>query len=190
MSVRQPSRLALFVFDQVVSNNEPLKGDLIEEFEMGRSQWWLWRQVVGALLRQPDLRGTRPDLLILGAAVLTLVTFEAVFVTNVMHRLLFGGRAQDLTGYLYQMPAAVRYPPAQTPVEWMLVAVCIAASVPIGWVIARFHHHYALSLIAFAVSVTSCAALNLQSLLVIQFLTMMLFVVGVLTGGRLAATLL
>jgi hypothetical protein len=186
MSPRRPSRLALRVFDVAVADNQPLKGDLVEEFHSGRSQWWLWRQVVGAVVRHPNIHGRRPDLIVLGAAVLLLITFEAVFVTNLMHRLLFGVRVQSIAGYLYQLPG----PPSgasrgvvQTPLSWLLAGASIAASIPIGLAVARFHTHYTLSLIACAASVTACAAVNLRSLLLVQFLTTMLFVVGLLTGG-------
>ncbi len=43
-----PPRLALALLRCVASGNEPLVGDLIEEFQSGRSASWFWRQVVMA----------------------------------------------------------------------------------------------------------------------------------------------
>jgi hypothetical protein len=54
----------------------------------------------------------------------------------------------------------------------------------------RFHqHHYAPSLAIFTVSVMLCALLNLQSPFAVQFMTMFVFVVGLLLGGRLPAAI-
>ena len=41
--------------------DETLVGDLVEEFGIRRSHWWLWRQVLGALLFRPRaIRRTGP----------------------------------------------------------------------------------------------------------------------------------
>lgn len=159
MNAHHPSRLALAVFDCFVADNEPLKGDLIEEFETRRSQWWLWRQVIGAIVCQRGLRALpreRTDLIVLGAAVLVLLSFEAVFMLASMHAPL----------------------------------VAIAASVPTAWLISRFHQrHYALSRSAFAVSVMVCTVLSIQLSFGIQFLTTLVFIVGLLMSGCLAVTI-
>jgi hypothetical protein len=114
MSRRNPSRVALAILDHLVADDEPLKGDLLEEFESGRSQWWFWRQVIGLLFCRR--RPTSPHLpqdaetFLVGAAVLVLLSFEAVLVTNVMHRLAFGPPLPNISGYLYllqgRMPGA------------------------------------------------------------------------------------
>lgn len=192
MNARRPFRLTLAVFDRFIADNEPLKGDLIEEFKSGRSQWWLLWQVIGALVCRLTLRPRQGvDVLVVGAALLVLVSFEAVFVTGLMHRLLFGPPLPNITGYFYLLQKGRLDAPVNDvmrPAVASLYAplVAIAASMPIGWLIARFHqHHHALSIAGFALSVMLCAALNLQLPFAIQFLTMVVFIVGVLGGACL-----
>jgi len=72
MRTSQPSRLALGLLNRFIPDDEPLAGDLLEEFGHRRSQLWLWRQVLLAILirsfRKPHDR--RP---------LKLVDSEAAF---------------------------------------------------------------------------------------------------------------
>lgn len=44
-----PPRLALYLLQRVI-DNEPLAGDLLEEFERRQSRLWLWTQVAGAVI--------------------------------------------------------------------------------------------------------------------------------------------
>ena len=46
----QPPRLAVALLNRFLPDNEPLVGDLLEEFAVRKSRVWLWRQVVLALL--------------------------------------------------------------------------------------------------------------------------------------------
>jgi hypothetical protein len=50
MTVSRPPRLALAVLDRLAPSNEPLAGDLREEFHSGRSTLWLWSQIGHALV--------------------------------------------------------------------------------------------------------------------------------------------
>ena len=50
MTRRLPPRFALMLLDRLTPDDAPLAGDVIEEFQRGRSRWWLWWQVMGALL--------------------------------------------------------------------------------------------------------------------------------------------
>jgi hypothetical protein len=50
MTVSRPPRLALAVLDRLAPSNEPLAGDLREEFHAGRSALWLWYQIAHALV--------------------------------------------------------------------------------------------------------------------------------------------
>jgi hypothetical protein len=45
----QPPRLAVALLNCFLPDNEPLVGDLLEEFAVRRSRLWLWHQVVCAL---------------------------------------------------------------------------------------------------------------------------------------------
>ena len=56
MMTRRPPRLAMRLLDYFLPDNEPLTGDLLEEFERRQSSWWLWRQVVAAILATPRAR--------------------------------------------------------------------------------------------------------------------------------------
>ena len=46
----QPPRLAVALLTRFLPDNEPLAGDLLEEFWARKSRVWLWRQVILALL--------------------------------------------------------------------------------------------------------------------------------------------
>ena len=196
MTARRPSRLALALFDRFGADNEALRGDLIEEFEARQSQRWLWRQVIGALFCQRSVWSLQPsegtNMLVLGAAVLVLVSFEAVFVVNLLHHLMFGPPIPNIAGYanfMYGRP----FPAAEgLTISLSLAAVssavaAVAASMLIGWLITPFHaRHYALSLPLFSASVLLNAAFNLQFPFEFQVFTTLLFVVGLVVGGRLA----
>jgi hypothetical protein len=191
MTAHSSCRLALAMLDQLIGN-EPLKGDLIEELHRGRSRWWFWRQVVAAVVRRPmssrsrDRRNT--EMLVLGAAVLILLSFEAVFVVNVVFRLIFGPPPPNVSGYAYLMQYGLPEPTSiELPaVGWFLVPLIgFAAAMPVGSIVARLHrYHYEVSLGFVVVSVMACAVLTLQAPFVIQFLTMLMFVSGLLVGGR------
>ena len=45
----QPPRLAVALLNRVVPQEEPLTGDLVEEFAAGRSRAWFWRQAIAAV---------------------------------------------------------------------------------------------------------------------------------------------
>ena len=197
MTARRPSRLALALLDRFVADNEPLKGDLLEEFEARRSHWWLWRQVIGALVCARTQRSLRlpqnADMAVLGMAMLLLVSFEAVFVMNVVHRLAFGPPLPDITGYFHLVRlGALDSTAGVTPPPLALVpALCaVAASMPAGWLIAQVHQqHRALSVCLFTLSLALCAGFNLRSPLPAQLVTMMVFVIGLLGGSRLGTAI-
>lgn len=46
----QPPWLAVALLNRFVPDNEPLAGDLIDEFEARQSRLWFWRQVLLAIL--------------------------------------------------------------------------------------------------------------------------------------------
>jgi hypothetical protein len=53
-----PPRLAVYLLRRRLSHNEPLVGDLLEEFDRRQSRLWLWWQVLAAIVvtafRRPD----------------------------------------------------------------------------------------------------------------------------------------
>ena len=133
----------------LVADNESLKGDLFEELENGRSVWWLWRQVIGATVRHPPSL-TRVSMFALATALLMLLSFEAVVVTNLVVRIVFGPPFPNISGYLYlpalDSPAA---PIAPVPIVWTLVSVLtVAVSLPTGQLIARLHERHRMLALA------------------------------------------
>ena len=50
MTTPQPPRLPLALLHRFLGDNEPLVGDLIEEFQARRSRLWFWRQAIMAVL--------------------------------------------------------------------------------------------------------------------------------------------
>jgi hypothetical protein len=183
------ARIAFALFDYLDANNESLKGDLLEELEKGRSSWWLWRQVAGAVGRHPP-SVDNVSMFALGTALLMLLSFEAVDVTNLVGRIVFGPPFPNITGYLYLPP--LETPAAQTvplSIVWTLMgALTIAVSLPTGRLIARLHErHYALALAGFGCSTMLCATITMRAGVLAQFLTIVCFVVGLFLGSRVPA---
>ena len=52
MTRLHPPRLANLLVQRLALDNEPLAGDLVEEFRRRQSRLWLWRQLIVALVMQ------------------------------------------------------------------------------------------------------------------------------------------
>jgi hypothetical protein len=52
MTRLHPPRLANLFLQRLALDNEPLAGDLVEEFHRRQSRLWLWRQLIVALVMQ------------------------------------------------------------------------------------------------------------------------------------------
>jgi hypothetical protein len=197
MTARQPSRLALAIFDCFGPGSGPLRGDLLEEFAARQSQLWLWWQVAGALVCQQRLfwseQRPRLDLLVVGAAVLVLVSFEVVFVTNAVYRFVFGPPLPNINGYLYlsRQAGADRQAgeTASLLVSILLSAAAFAAALPAGWwLFGRLKPGRPQSAIALVLSgVLMWAAVTLSLPFAARFLSTLALLVGFLAGGRLAS---
>ncbi|HJR58670.1 MAG TPA: hypothetical protein VJ813_04710 [Vicinamibacterales bacterium] len=48
MTTLHPPRFAMWLLGRFAPGDEALEGDLLEEFAVRRSRWWLWRQVLAA----------------------------------------------------------------------------------------------------------------------------------------------
>jgi hypothetical protein len=183
------ARIALALFDHLGAGSESLKGDLLEELENGRSSWWLWRQVIGTAIRhRPSVASV--SMFAVGGALLMLLSFEAVVVTNLVVRIVFGPPFPDISAYLYLPPSESLVAPA-APISsvWNLVgALMVGVSLPTGHLIAQLHaRHRMLALAGFGCSTMVCAAITMQAGVLTQFLTMVCFVVGLLLGSRVRA---
>lgn len=55
MTVNDPPRLAMSLLSRCLPVDDPLTGDLIEDFAVGRSRAWFWRQTMVAI----SVRGSR-----------------------------------------------------------------------------------------------------------------------------------
>jgi hypothetical protein len=194
MTRRQPSRLVLSILDSCVGN-DALKGDLIEEYASGRSQLWLWWQVFGSVLYQrheihaPTV--ARAQVAVVGAALVGLMCFEAVFATNVVYRVMFGPPMADIWGSAYgfhrTVPDGLSF--AAPAATFLLALAGAAAAFPIGWIVGRFHRrHHQLSMAAFAIGTHLWAIVNLGLPFGVQFLSMLFLIVGMLLVGRIAAS--
>lgn len=99
MSFRRPPRLAVWLLQRSgVATNEPLAGDLLEEFRRGRSVGWFWRQTGTAVLNTfvKGLRAERLDILawVLGGCAET----AAFVIAMTLFHLPFGLLAAAYTG--------------------------------------------------------------------------------------------
>jgi hypothetical protein len=123
------------------------------------------------------------------AAILVLVSFEVVFVTNVMYRLVFGPPVQDVRGHLYLLNKYPPIPQSSDPalLVWLAASMCaLAVATPLGWWAGRLDGHGRRLPVAVMTSMILWALINLQLSFAGQFLSMLSLVIGFLTGGRLA----
>ena len=87
-----PPRIAGALLDRVMCDDDPLRGDLLEEWPT-RSDSWLWRQVlyavaVRALFRVRENPRTTIETILVAIAMLTLISFQAIVVATLMNHLL------------------------------------------------------------------------------------------------------
>jgi hypothetical protein len=155
MTSRQPSRIAFFLLERLVPDNEPLTGDLREE-SRERPATWLWRQVLFAVLGHAIVRvRTSPRMttegILIATALLALLGFQAVVGATLMnHLLVLSDPAWSHTG---QYQAWQRY----------AIIPSLAVAVLTGRVIGRLHRtHRVAAVLALSMSATIAASLNLM----------------------------
>lgn len=86
-----PSRPALALLNRLALDNEPLAGDLAEEFQRRQSSLWLWRQLLWALAVQA-LYAPHPPV------SLKLQPFDPIVAEWLMEKRLHKRRQVNLTG--------------------------------------------------------------------------------------------
>lgn len=183
MKPKEPPRLATLLLERFAAN-DPLTGDLYEEYQAGRSALWYWWQVTFAMLN--PLRHTDPHQLFavqgmfMQCVMLVLTSVCAVFTVKLigvvvfdetMSRMLFGPRVAQ---------------------ELIRLVLSFAVAIPIGLAIARVHVHsrYA-AIVAFSIIVPVWAFVNLYVLdghgnldaVLPHVVALVVFITGLLSGG-------
>jgi hypothetical protein len=155
MKSGRPPRFAVALLARCVPDNEPLTGDLLEEWRE-RSDAWFWRQVLLAVLARAILSirtnpRTTTEAVLLAAAMLALLGFQAVVVASLMNHLLV------LNGTAW-IPRTGRYQ------EWQLYSTVPSFVVAMltGRVIGRVHRdHRVAAALGWSASATAAAFMNL-----------------------------
>jgi hypothetical protein len=154
MKGRRPPRLAIALLEQLLPGNDPLAGDLLEEWRE-RSDAWLWRQLLFAVLTRTIVHvRTKPRVTIesalIATALLAVLGFQSLVAASLVNRLLVlsdsawmlqSGRFQSWQIY-FAIPTFV-------------------AAVLAGRAIGRLSHHRVAAALACSVSATAVTYLNL-----------------------------
>ena len=128
----QPPRLALALLNRIVPQEEPLTGDLVEDFAAGRSRAWFWRQAIAAAALSAFRRSdeVRPLRLVDGAPARVPATATAAprRTVNLGASPVAGIGGLTVAVLLVLMTMVM-------PQAWWLVAAAIAAGVVFGVVL-------------------------------------------------------
>jgi hypothetical protein len=142
MNVSQPSRLATWLLQRWGSGPKPeaLTGDLIEQYQRGRSHAWYWRQVLRAILvgAIQDLRDHKLVAVRSLAICWTALFFLSSF-TEALRRWQFDWTQTPWRSeILRQMWVYYRAP-------WAIIT-CAGCAV-IGWMIVRLHRRNSAAMV-------------------------------------------
>ena len=133
-----PSRLALAVLDRLALDNEPLAGDLLEDFQKRRSRLWLWRQLLFAIVMQA-LYAPHPPV------SLNLVPVDPVVAEWLMAKRLAKPKRVNLTGTSVEgiggltMVILGLITTFTVPAIWWFVIGGIAAGIVCGIAMLKIH---------------------------------------------------
>ena len=142
MIVDQPSRPARAFLRLLAGCNEPLSGDLLEEFRRGRSEGWLWGQLLLACLHGSFQSRQAP-------VALNLTSIDPVIAEWLMSRRLptrpinlsapgegIGGLGLMVFGLLLT---------SVVPGAWWFVVASIASGVVLGTATAYLRRNHAFT---------------------------------------------
>jgi hypothetical protein len=91
MTSRTPPALARILLDRLALDNEPLAGDILEEFRRRGSTLWLWRQLIAAFAMHA-LYAPHPPV------ALNLTPVDPVVAEWLMAKRLYRRKKVNLTG--------------------------------------------------------------------------------------------
>jgi hypothetical protein len=132
MNALPPSQVATWLLKRFVSGtrNEPLLGDLLEEYRAGRSSFWYWRQVLIAIAQSTIVETRAHKRRAIRAAVMTFLLYQMLWL--------------EIAAPTY-MANYYRWRPYDGDAYLGLLAV---AGIITGWIVASLHrpHHRALVL--------------------------------------------
>jgi hypothetical protein len=163
--MNKPPRLAMAILMRLGPREEPLVGDLVEEYTTGRSRLWFWRQALAAVAAGA-IRGIRDQpLRAVGAAALGWAVLGLVFVP-------FGDRAANgLAKLVWNWNRAVGYGSnVWWPFQIAAAFVSYAGFALSAFVVARLHRGNPAMLLAY---VTSVAIALVAGAVAIEVLTYM-----------------
>lgn len=138
MKSNHPPRPALALLRWFAGDNEPLVGDLIEQFAAGRSRAWFWRQTLHAIVFMPRPRGSSLHPLHLGDDIEPPVSTALPRRVNISASPL-----PDVGGLgilvLILIVAMVR------PEAWWMAVTALAGGVILGAILVLRRRHQSLS---------------------------------------------
>jgi hypothetical protein len=183
MSTRQPPRLAALLIKHVAAN-EPLLGDLHEEYQAGRSDAWYWQQAwsaVCAQLRRTDLREVfAAKSRLMQCVMIGLISVCVVFSVKLTAVVVLDEAVLNMVIGPYGLRELTR------------LALSFALSLPAGLAIAKLHEHSrAGAVLAFATVVPAWAFANVYLLdgrgdlnaMLPHAVALVVFILGLLMGG-------
>jgi hypothetical protein len=143
MTPLQPPSLATWLLRQFVSGakNEPLIGDMLEEYRAGRSSFWYWRQVLLAIL-QSCFKDTRTH---------KLITLRAVATTFIVYHLLWmflvNAAMMQIQSAVFWILAGPNGLPGWPPYfDRLHLLLLTFAGVLTGWAVAKLHRPYEMTM--------------------------------------------
>jgi hypothetical protein len=147
--VKQPPRLATALVCRLIEHPESAVGDLIEQFQSGKSTLWFWYQVIG-VIGQALIRDIQQNPLI-AAAVLMGGVVVTVFEPLVTFAVLTFDEQLFAVGFKWFYLNGYRFPSVVLNRPWLITAALFAL---IAWTTGRLvGRRRSLVMIAFAAGV-------------------------------------